>query len=254
MTTIKTNFYDFEPDDVQKIYNLLLEDVKNSNFKLGVMFTANPSLLIESRLRKILPDNCDDEKFYMGQVDYRRLAIDFNQSVLKPKQKKKLHDLIVDPFRLLAERKKENLDGVGAGIVKTLIKYLEIKVKKHLNNEKDDSLSGQLKKWAVNALEDESDQWTLSRVPDEKLLFALCSYIDDGLRYRIQAATGLEVYASELSLKTVTAPRHKISDRLGSGGLRDLANQASQMPSGAGGDSPRQKAEFRQSRPATRKL
>ena len=32
---------------------------------------------------------------------------------------------------------------------------------------------------------------------------------------------------------------HRISERLGSGGLRDLANQGSQTPGGAGGTKPR---------------
>jgi hypothetical protein len=49
--------------------------------------------------------------------------------------------------------------------------------------------------------------------------------------------------------KSVVVPTSKIGTRLGAGGLRDLANQASQMPAGASGYSPKERAEFRQPKP-----
>ena len=46
----------------------------------------------------------------------------------------------------------------------------------------------------------------------------------------------------------VVSPEN-ISNRLGAGGVRDLAQQGAEMPGGAGGNSPKQRAEFRQPKP-----
>jgi hypothetical protein len=49
-------------------------------------------------------------------------------------------------------------------------------------------------------------------------------------------------------------PADKISDRLGAGGIRNLANQASQMPSGAGGVRPAERfTGSNRAKPPTRK-
>ncbi len=48
-------------------------------------------------------------------------------------------------------------------------------------------------------------------------------------------------------------PADKISNRLGAGGISALAKLAAETPSGADGHSPRERAEFRQPKPATRK-
>ncbi len=116
---------------------------------------------------------------------------------------------------------------------------------KHGSYKRHNRVAERLKEYVHNVM---SDKAVLGLFSFKQDVETICEALPNYMNEEQQQKYSIAVRGGYSNGKLVATPiaRNSISQRLGAGGLRDLANQASQIPSGAGGHSPKERSEFRQ--------
>lgn len=252
MSIVKTRHYNFSTGEVNRFIKQLRESVLQERYKIAKSDIDDPRILFRGMLVPILEEGCDSNKIKKEKIlecvgdnfSWINLADTFMLRVLRGNDAaKELREFICDPFLLLAERK--NLDGDdGEAIVallrqmaKTKIKYNigidSVKPQQFINTIQKDFVA------TVSTCLSEDDLFVFKRLPARAFLMGACKYLDQEMLYLIQSRSKLPVFTALDNLAAVVAPDGG-NEGFNAADIRQLA----QAPEGAGGHSPKERAEF----------